>query len=195
MQIISNNCLGGFIYKDILCQKYTNPFIWCKIKEQYFISLLENLYNINFNNFELKKNGSKLTDGFHISIENKIILNYTHFHFDKRCDKPKVKGISVYYNKIWEYIVDKYKKRLNRFNLSDDICIALEDYPQCPYNVNKIINIAIKNNWKIIVITRQKIDIKYDKLLVLYHFTDTNRPKIYKEHYKNEIKNFLLSAK
>lgn len=55
MHIISNNCLGGYIYRDSLKQEYSTPFIWCKIKEDSFIPLTENLYKIDFTNYELKK--------------------------------------------------------------------------------------------------------------------------------------------
>ena len=35
MNIITNNCLGGHIYRDVLKTEYQNPFIWCFL-EPYF---------------------------------------------------------------------------------------------------------------------------------------------------------------
>ena len=193
MQIISNNCLGGYIYRDILNEEYQNPFIWSKITEPNFITLLEHLNKIDFNKYELKKNGTNLKDGFHVLVDNKIHINYSHFIFDPTCNNPKTDGVSVYYNKIWEYIIEKYEKRLKRFNLQDEICIALEDYPQCPYNINKILEICINNNWKVILISKQKIKSNYKKLLLLNHYSNINEPHVYAKKYKQEILDFLNS--
>ena len=56
--------------------------------------------------------------------------------------------------------------------------------------MNKILDICIRNNWKIILITKQKIKSNYDKLLLLNHYTNINEPHVYVEAYKNEILNF-----
>lgn len=58
MNIITNNCLGGFIYRDILKTEYQNPFIWTYIKTNEFIFLCENYNKINFHNYELSKKGN-----------------------------------------------------------------------------------------------------------------------------------------
>jgi len=47
MNIISNNCLGGFIYKDFLQIKYENPFIFSLMDYDDFLYLLENYETID----------------------------------------------------------------------------------------------------------------------------------------------------
>jgi uncharacterized protein (DUF1919 family) len=55
MNIISNNCFGGYIYKNVLKEQYSTPFIWNRIYNNDLITLLKNFNKINFNNIELKK--------------------------------------------------------------------------------------------------------------------------------------------
>lgn len=54
MNIISNNCLGGFFYKFNNIQ-FNNPFIWSAILTDSMYYLIKNYDTINFNNFELTK--------------------------------------------------------------------------------------------------------------------------------------------
>lgn len=119
MNIITNNCLGGFIYRDILKSEYQNPFIWTYIKTNEFIFLCENYNKINFHNYELGKKGNTKNNLF-IKIDNKIDLDFHHIWFDETCLIPTIKesinGCDIHYNKPWEYIIEKYEKRLNRMD-------------------------------------------------------------------------------
>ena len=40
MFIISNNCLGGYIYRDILEKEYCSPFIWTLFDTNVFIDFV-----------------------------------------------------------------------------------------------------------------------------------------------------------
>lgn len=199
MQIISNNCLGGFIYR-FLNKEFNNPFIWSLILNPYFEELIENLKTINYNDFTLNKSTKKL-DTFNLLINNKIKLDYIHYHFNENFNKPTIcdkygkpdkTGVDVYYNKIWEYIVEKYLNRLNRMDLNDDICIVVEDTKEHRYNINKIIDIVKKCNYKLILITNQYIEKNINnKMLILKHPTDLNSPHNCMLTYKKQILNFL----
>jgi hypothetical protein len=110
MNIISNSCIGGFIYKNNLNCNYKNPFIWNLIDFNSMYYLIKNYENINFKNYILNKDDNW---NFSIVIENNITLKFIHYKFDKNATKIIKKDIDVYYNRIWEYIVDKYEQRLN----------------------------------------------------------------------------------
>ena len=164
MNIISNNCFGGYIYKNVLKTEYTTPFIWSRIYNDDLIKLLSNFKTINFNNIELKKKGKNLEDGFYIEIDNLIKVYYNHYKFDKNCNKPILKddctnsinnwSIDIHYNKIWEYIIEKYNNRLNRMNFNDKFVLALEDNHD-NLSLEKIIPLAEKLNFKLIIITKK----------------------------------------
>lgn len=118
MNIITNNCLGGHIYKDVLNEEYKNPFIWCFL-DPYF-DFIQNYQNIDFKNYRIEKIDNKL-DKFKIIIEDKYELKFVHYSFDANCDIPIINGREVRYNKIWEYVVEKYEERLKRMDKNDEV--------------------------------------------------------------------------
>lgn len=111
MNLISNTCTGALIYRDYLKKPYNNPFCWNFIESDDFYNLIINYENINFNNFELiKKDNWK----FYIKIDNLITIYYAHYKFNKNYNTITTIKDDVYYNKIWEYIIEKYKIRTKR---------------------------------------------------------------------------------
>ena len=81
MNIITSNCLGGFIYRDILNQEYQNPFIWTKfLNNEMFIDFVDNFKNINFDNVMIEKEGDGLTNNFITVIDDKYFLKNRHIY-------------------------------------------------------------------------------------------------------------------
>jgi len=117
MNIITNNCLGGYIYRDVLRTQYENPFVWCFI-EPYF-DFIQDYPNIDFKNYELKRIETDSLKRFKIVINEKYELKFWHYWFDKNATVPVVCDSDVKYNKIWEYVVTKYEERLKRMNTSE----------------------------------------------------------------------------
>lgn len=111
MNIICNSCVGGFIYKNELKCSFKNPFIWNIIDFNSMLYLIKNYEKINFNNYELIKDKKW---NFSIIIEKNIRIQYIHYKFDAKANKPYTKDIDYYSNKIWEYIVQKFEERKNR---------------------------------------------------------------------------------
>ena len=111
MNIICNSCVGGFLYKNELKCEFKNPFIWNIIDFNSMLFLVKNYDKINFNNFELKKDKNW---NFSIIIDNHITIQYVHYKFDAKANKPYIKYIDLYSNKIWEIIVNKYEERTKR---------------------------------------------------------------------------------
>lgn len=74
MVLIGNNCLVGYIYRDILKQEYQTPFIWSRIWKEDFEKLISQYDMLNFDNFELKKINSlnKSNNDFYILLDDTI---------------------------------------------------------------------------------------------------------------------------
>ena len=149
MNIIANSCCGGHLYKSLFKQPFQNPFIWNIIDFNSMLYLIKNYDKINFNNYELIKDNKW---NFKIIIDNHIIIQYVHYKFNEKCNKPIRKGMDVFYNKIWEYIVEKYEDRKNRMirNKESPIFILADwwDRPdtQLTYNRLKLLNDLNQNN-------------------------------------------------
>ncbi len=119
MNIISNCCLGGFIYQDVLKVQFSNPFIWSWLNKDDVIYLIQHYDKINFNDYELSTyNNLPLKDEvcFQLTIDDKIKIIYSHYQFIKNKDVLEIDRTRnmVYHNKIWEYVVAKYDERLKR---------------------------------------------------------------------------------
>ena len=131
--IISNNCLGGFIYRNILKSEYRNPFIWTLFDDNVFNKFIKNFHTINFRHAVVKKATDNWTidNDFDTIIANEYIVHNIHMHFNAihttphHCNPASNKNHSLWtdgmsYRYIWEYIYEKYCIRLNRM-LMDNI--------------------------------------------------------------------------
>lgn len=109
--IIANNCTGSRLYQQIGMQ-YGNPFMWSIISPEDFLYLYNNYYDINYWNYEIgKKNGS-----YKLIIDGKINVLYVHYKYGEEDVVPTRKNndMDIFYNKIEDYIIEKYEKRLKR---------------------------------------------------------------------------------
>lgn len=112
MNIISNNCVGGFLY-NLKHEKYNNPFIWMRITGESLKHLILNYDDINFSNYELKKDNNW---NFSIIVDDCIEIHYSHYKFDASYNTPTKVGDSIRYCKIWEYIAAKYETRYQKMD-------------------------------------------------------------------------------
>lgn len=162
MNIISNNCVAAYIYKELLKEEYPHPFMWCYIYGKDFLSLIENYSSINFNDFELSNEGNVLSNNFYIKVGN-VKLRYLHYYFDKNYKIPTLTGYNktdVRYNKIWEYIVEKYTNRLKRFNQNEQPFIIWYD-PHNKFNkeLKQLPKICEKLCYKCMIFSNEKIEL------------------------------------
>lgn len=110
MNIISNTCVGAGIY-ETKKEQFKNPFMWNVIDFQSMYNLIKNYDTINFENIELQKdNNWKMS----IIIDNQVKVNFVHYKFSINDKTPKKIGVDVFYNKIWEYVINKYTTRIDR---------------------------------------------------------------------------------
>ena len=107
MNIISNNCVGGFLY-NIKKEKYKNPFIWMRVTGESLKHLILDYDKIDFTNYELTKDNNW---NFSIIVDNYITIHYSHYKFDAKYNKPTKVDNCIRSNKIWEYIIEKYEVR------------------------------------------------------------------------------------
>lgn len=117
MNLISNTCTGALVYRDYFKSPYNNPFCWNFIDAENYYNLIINFENINFSNYDLIR---KDTWKFYIKIDNLVTVYYPHYRFSKYYNKVTQIKDDVFYNKIWEYIVEKYESRAKRMiNLNE----------------------------------------------------------------------------
>lgn len=114
--IIGNSCVSSWITTKFLNQELINPFAWCIIDFNSCFNLVKHWDSINFENYRLKKD-----DNFNISIiiDNLVKVDYVHYRFHKNYNTPTKIEEDIFYNKIWEFIVDKYIKRLKKMRESN----------------------------------------------------------------------------
>ena len=108
MNIISNNCCGGYFY-DSLNQRQLNPFRFCWFDAESCFNIINNYDKINFNNYELTKDSKWM---FYLNIDSQINVCMYHHHFDINYKTPTKVGENIRYCKIWEYIIEQYERRV-----------------------------------------------------------------------------------
>lgn len=150
MNIISNSCVGAFLYRDYFLKEYTNPFCWNYIESKDMYNLIANYNNINFLNYELVKDNNW---NFSIIIDNLVKVNYVHYKFNPHKSKLFYHGNDISSNNIWKYIIKKYNERVNRMLLlNEDPTFILSTvhensfHKYDPYYLNLIDNLNCKNN-------------------------------------------------
>ena len=137
--IISNNCLMSFYYKENALGAFPTPFAWCRLSAVDMSNLILNFYRINWAHITLR-HGSEVPntiedkkDRYAIIIDNKIIARYTHIVFNEKCIQPSVIENDILYNKPWELIASNYKRRVNRMISLNRLpaFIYMDDYQRC----------------------------------------------------------------
>lgn len=109
--IIGNSCVSAFITNDLLHQQFINPFCWATLDFNSMYNLIKDYDKINFNNYELIKDKNWT---FYTIIEKKIKIKWVHYKFSPKDNKIRIGKPDILYNKIWEYIIEKYETRTKR---------------------------------------------------------------------------------
>jgi len=159
MNIIANDCAGGYIYKDCLKVDFMNPFIWSSIDINNFTKLISLYDNINFKNIRCElilndsgicKNGTSVPK---IIIDDKIDILYFHYILNEKYITPtKIDGYTMCKD-IKQYTIDCYLRRVEKMN-EDPIFIW--DVTRCHwYNKTSIDPVStfkeIESKYKIII--------------------------------------------
>lgn len=191
MNIISNTCLGAAIQKLCLKQKFENPFCWSWIEPNSFLYLLNNYENINYDNFILNDKNKN----YSITIDGKILVEYNHYKYDKNQKEITVRNFETYWNKIDEYIIDRYKERLKRMKEihSKPIIIIGTSNPHRYYSKEDVVRVcnACKGKYKLIVANNIDLSSEFSEVKFI-----TTKPKTihitdYAEQIFPELEEFI----
>ena len=196
MNILTNNCLGGFIYRDILKTEYKNPFIWTGIEIDNFIDLVDNFEKIDFTNVKLEKRGEGLKNNIFTVIDDKYTFRNGHIVFSINDDVPRIMNdpnqldsINVYYNKPWRYILEKYDKRVERMDDNIIVAIYAKDN-EYTYQLNRLADVCLKHNYPCLIFHSEKVkENKVTKSYVIKH-KEPWIDNLYKL-YRKEIEEFV----
>ena len=199
MNIISNNCLSGFLYRDILKSEYKNPFIWTSIFSDSFNELLNNFENINFQNVKVIKENKQLDNSCLTIIDNKYKIHNSHIFLSQKDTIPRnaydnihVDWVNVYYNKPDEYILTKFKNRVLR--MDNDIRVCMYDansYGFTIENIKSIIKTCNMKKYKSLIFTEKEIEENLENVKIIHiKHSDPWIINLY-NNYMNEIMEFL----
>ena len=168
MNVISNCCLGGHLYRT-QSVVYNNPFMWCAVLYSSMKNLILNWDTIDFTKVRCSRSDwVKCIDKncFKLVVDSKVEVHYTHYIKDVRYTSPKVVDVDVYYADIEKYLLTKYFERLKRM-VSPPTFVILDEIPQYDYTYSNVKDLlGLSTNYKIVCITRHKD---------LLHYNSTNR--------------------
>ena len=111
VNLIGNTCIASWMTTKCYNQELINPFTWSILDFDSAYNLVKNYDKINFNYYELKKDKDW---NFSITIDNQVTVQYVHYKFRRNATKLTKDGVDLYWNKIWEYIVNQYKKHIKK---------------------------------------------------------------------------------
>lgn len=187
MNIITNDCLGGFIYRDVLKTDFQNPFIWTQMNYKTFIKLIEEYENLNFNNVHIDKNGQELKNNFITVIDDKIRIENIHIFYSEKDEIPRIEAENVFYKKPDEYIKEKYIKRQNRM-CGKPIVIVDDKFG----NYDELIKICKTKKYRCMIFTNNLIENKtHDLYIKNFNIPNLKAPWQFTVKYKEEIKNWV----
>lgn len=181
MQVIGNNCCGGYFY-ILAKERFNNPFMWSLIDADEFITLIRDYDKIDYDkiNFtELQLNRfkyhialkRKVNDNRHIiglNIDNKFTIYYTHYLYDIAKEKPTKIDIDIFYRKNYEYVYEKYIERKSRINKDDKPIFFIITYKKHNWSQDKVDKLlSLNTKYKIILITQYKIKLKPNNIYVI----------------------------
>lgn len=158
MNIIGNSCASCFLQTQFFNHAILNPFSYNIIDFESFSYLVNHFDEINFENIS-----------FHLSndyvvglLENKICINFVHYKFDEKAKTIEYdKNNDVRYDKILEYVKEKWHERAKRIKESEPIFLAAafnSNNMNC-FNENQIYSLLnSKSKYKIIIAYEKDID-------------------------------------
>ena len=181
VNIISNCCAGATLYKNYLGIPYNNPFIWAVLYPKTVFTLLESFYTINWLNIKLEEanlmvDPSQGHRNYKIIIDNKVEIFYIHYQFNEAQSTIYDTGVDVFYNRIWEYVIEKYISRVKRMGElkvppSFLLCDNKEGYS---FSNNDILRLLSPRPFKIVLATDKDLS-HYDipaNVMVIHHDGD-----------------------
>lgn len=138
MTLITNNCLGGYIYQ-MLNMPYTSPFVWGRILIDDMCLIAEDLESINFDKFEIYEMNSTRTKNvpgaYTIKLENGAEIHFTHYR-----DK--------------QYTIDRFKERSKRIDYDNIVFTVMSTHIDLDTaeSYKRLYDIATRKNYGILIL-------------------------------------------
>lgn len=183
MNVISNNCCGGWLYKNNHVE-YGNPFMWSITQYNSIMYLLTHFYDINWANIKFSESPLR-HNTYQIIVDGQVAIHYIHCLFNKIQKQPtKVFraniGNDIDYCQIWEYVYEKYMSRVKRMiaNGKEPVFLLSTNVSNChrdEYQINKLLEIPTPFK-RIVITTIPNIASYNDNNLVIYtnEYTSNN---------------------
>lgn len=191
MNIISNDCMGGFIYRNAKAQ-FNNPFMWTYVMYDDMLYFMNNWDSIDWKNFIVLKDDSWK---MYVQFNGAANIHCLHYHFDARFDKPHVYGHDVFHNHIWEYIHEKFTARISRMNETPTFVFEWLNWLGCDKEkFESFIKQDFKYKTIVFIPYAEYKDFKKDNLLVIYDPKVDAKdvfPNYYANRYFDVIKDFV----
>ena len=111
VNLIGNTCIPSWITTKCIGQQLINPFAWCLMNFDSCYNLVKYFDTINFDKFKLCSDDQL---HFSILIDDKVVIEYVHYHFDPASTQIRRSRNDVYFARIWEFITSKYIERTTR---------------------------------------------------------------------------------
>lgn len=178
MNIISNNCIGGYIYTETKTM-YNNPFMWTNILTPEFVNLVNSYNNIDFLNYNItyehtgwNDNGDlpKNTLVTTVHIDNLVDVYYTHHLYYSKYDTihKLTNGNRLLSNNMKDFVDEKYNSRIQRMIKVNEppIFIYLE------WDYEKESDILLENKTDNIIIISAKYKTEIMPKMEIYNFND-----------------------
>ena len=188
MNLITNCCIGGDYYNEMKLE-YNNPFIWVIIKPNDMIQLIGNFNKLNFNNIKLLSSefSNEKRQCFKLNIDNLVDIHYPHYlknEYYKEIQYGSTDtSVDVLYYKIEDYIIETYKRRLNRMLINKEIpqFLILGDREGYNWDLEQIYKLDKISGEKICLISQIKLPTPLKNVYYINYNSEN--------HYQTRIKN------
>lgn len=120
MNIISNNCIGASIYKQLGIE-FSNPFIWSLISPEDMVFLINNYDEMDLTKISFVSSNKMVVDG-------KIRVLFPHHIKDPSYQEPTKIDSNIFFKNIEDYLLDSWNRRVLRLkNLNENPIFIISD--------------------------------------------------------------------
>ena len=162
MNIISNTCLGAYLTRDVLKEKFSNPFSWNIIDYDSLKLLIENFDKIK--NMTIKSFRNDNENFATILLDDKIKIQFVHIkekQFERFCKDKN----NLFVNNCAEYAKEKFNERLTRMQEDPVFILQVQPNHNITGNLNKLKNfLNVKSKYPIILITKENLEINNEAI-------------------------------
>lgn len=199
MNVISNDCISGFIYKHYN-SPYNNPFIWSLIRLPDFMELYKNYDTIDYNNVKHEQHRSIYftfsTPTF--LIDDKIRAYYIHYaqlpQFDTLSKDERWQPNVLFHKDIFPILQEKYDRRLLRMASTSPVFIYNQQEEDTAEDLQKLLD--TESDYPLLVITTEKtLKVNSPNRFVIHKDNIGLMVEIIAEHISNKCRHFLKMSK